>query len=96
MAVNENVDILVPSLSLGRMWLLTVKNKSVPPDGGVGHQSLYAWPVDGSRSLTDEVLELAPRGEALAQVRVGQSEPRHGAGEVGRVRGGAGGGEAGG
>ena len=75
--------------------LLTVEDESVPPDCGVGHQTLDARPVDGGRPLTDEVLELAPGGEALAQVGVRQAEPGHGGGEVG-VRAGAGGGEAGG
>ena len=75
--------------------LLTVEDESVPPDCGVGHEALDAGPVDGGRPLTDQVLELPARGEALAQVGVGQAEPGHGGGQVG-VHAGAGGGEAGG
>ena len=75
--------------------LLTVEDESVPPDCWVGHEPLYPRPVNGCRPLTDEVLELAPRGEALAQVGVRQAEPGHGGGQV-RVDAGAGGGQAGG
>ena len=75
--------------------LLTVEDESVPPDCWVGHEPLYPRPVNGCRPLTDEVLELPARGEALAQVGVGQAEPGHGGGQVG-VHAGAGGGQTGG
>ena len=75
--------------------LLTVEDESVPPDCWVGHEPLYPRPVNGCCPLTDEVLELPARGEALAQVGVGQAEPGHGGGQ-GAVHAGAGGGQAGG